>query len=227
MKLPADTPTFRLYRQIRRAHPYYTARDALQIARRNAEPNPLDWTSNRRGELVALWTVEPFRLRATAAPDEYRDDWRGTFTDTRGPATIPNPYRTGPPPDPNYHTGRRGPEPRYFRLDSTDPVAETAAYYRRTMARHAAYCRALALARQEARDAREAEPYTITVQVYAAGTELARATVGGVELSGPPEAERELTDAALELAPAALEDARAKLTELTRLHVPPTQENAA
>jgi hypothetical protein len=203
------------------------ARYALTLARMAEAPCPLDFTTDRRGRETATIERDGFRIVVTVEPDEYvslddlgyghfsgsRSDWRDTGWQSR------------PEPDAiRVHNGNeRDGNTWYVPGQSLAEAFET--YHGRYYGASRAV--ALDMARERAKaELRSVDPgqygpdvRCVKVTVYRKGIELAEESVCGVEIGDdagivPNMDERWLAEAANDLIPQALDNARAALADL-------------
>ena len=168
-RLPFDSDVYRAER--RRGVP---ARHAMHAAR--ATLRPVERAAFRAfgsypcdGDSFVLWAPGGISVRVAIVAD---DEPRGTFTDEWSADAIANP---------DYYPGSN--RCRYYRTEWDRGPRELAADFRSEYGRHDAYLRALSCLRAEARRSAEGGLWGVVVTVTAAGNELARESLWGIDVS--------------------------------------------
>lgn len=138
----------------RRERPWLGLRHALAEVRADAYFSDGDWTADDHENRPILHADGFFTVYGSCEQDDEPadcEDFLGTFTNDDGPDTIPHHGN-------DYHT--------YPRFRPANLIAETYAYYRRTMSAEAAMERAVYEADEDRRTAAELCNYFVKAEVY-------------------------------------------------------------
>jgi hypothetical protein len=201
------------YRSLRAAHPTATARTLLTWARSNLKRKPLEWIDDRRGLPRCEWTQDGFKIVANVGLDDHGDlDWLGEFHShhaqhPKGAIRVPAPreWRRADEhgciwyvPANSYAEHYKGLRKLNFGRAEADRLARS--YVKGDADRLRRYCDGdLSLLR-------------VGVTVYRADVELGSSGIYGIDVDSP--ADPYLTEVALDIAPEAIAEAKAKLAAL-------------